>query len=124
MLDLNAVFTDIETQVGVNAHILIGNPDQREEGDQVAAPVVEQQLVMREEKEKGRHVMAEAEFASKEKEKLSARGIGVDLTLTNTIFARLTEDFFVGNRPGDAGDRKGQGKQPHELQGERHSVKE
>ena len=124
MLDLNAVFTDIEAQVGVNAHVLIGDPDQREEGDQVAAPVVEQQLVMREEKEKGRHVMAEAEFAGKEKEKLAACGIGVGLTLTNTVFARLTENLFMSYGPGDAGNRERERKKPHELQRERHFVKE
>ena len=115
MLDLNTVFTDIETQVGVNAHVLIGDPDEREEGDQVAAPVVEQQLVMREEKEKGRHIMAEAEFAGKQEEKLAACRIGMDLTLTDAIFARLTEDFFMRHRPGDAGDGESERKKPYEL---------
>lgn len=46
VLDLDAVFADIEPQVGVNAHVLVSNPDEREKRNQVAAPVVEQQLVM------------------------------------------------------------------------------
>ena len=124
MFDFDAVFADIEPQVGVNAHVLIGDPDQREEGDEVAAPVVKQQLVMREEEEKGRHIVAEAEFAGKEKEKLAACGIGVGLTLTNTICARLTENLFMSYGPGDAGNRERERKKPHELQRERHSVKE
>lgn len=41
VLDLDAVLADIEAQVGVNAHVLVGDPDQREERDQVAAPVIE-----------------------------------------------------------------------------------
>ena len=50
MLDFDAIFTDIEPQVGINAHVLVGDPDEREERDEVAAPIVEEQLVMREER--------------------------------------------------------------------------
>jgi len=42
------------------------------------------------------------------------------LTLADAVFARLAEDFFVGDRPGNAGDRKGQRKEPDDLQSERH----
>jgi hypothetical protein len=41
VLDLDAVLADIETQVRVDAHVLIGDPDQSEKRDQVAAPVIE-----------------------------------------------------------------------------------
>lgn len=121
MLDLNAILADIEPQVRVNTHVLVGDPDEREEGDQVAAPVVEQQLVMGEDEEKGRHVMAEAEFAGKEEEKLAAGRVGMALTLADTIFARLAEDLFMRHGPGNAGDGKRERKKPYELQGERHS---
>lgn len=121
MLDLDAILADIEPQVGVNAHVLVGDPDERKKGDQVAAPIVEQKLVMREHKEKGRDVMAEAEFAGKEEEKFAAGGVGMALTLADTIFARLTEDFFMRHGPGDAGDRERERKKPYELQRKRHS---
>src|SRR5579859_1077995 len=120
VFDFDAVLADVETQVGVDAHVLIGDPDRREERDQVAAPIVEQQLVMGDEQEEGGYVMAEAEFAGEEEKEFSARGIGMALTLADAVFARLAEDFFVGNRPGNAGDGKRQRKQPYELQGERH----
>ena len=121
MLDLDAVFADIEPQVGVNAHVLVGDPDEREERDQVAAPIVKQQLVMREKKEERGHVMAEAEFAGKEEEKFAAGRTGMPLTLADTIFARLAEDLFVGHGPGDAGNRERERKKPYELQRKRHS---
>lgn len=121
VLDLNAVFADIETQVSVNAHVLVGNPDEREEGDQVAAPVREQQLVMCEHEEKRRYVMAEAEFAGKEEKELAARRIGMALTLADAIFARLAEDLFMRDSPGDAGNGERKRKKPYELQRERHS---
>ena len=121
MLNFDAVFADIETQVGINAHVLVGDPDEREESYEVAAPVVEQQLVMREDKEKGRHVMAEAEFARKEEKELAAGGAGMALTLADTIFARLAEDFFMRYGPGDAGNGERERKKPYELQRERHS---
>lgn len=47
MLDFDAVFADIEPQVRVNAHVLVGDPDEREKGDEVTAPIVEQQFVTR-----------------------------------------------------------------------------
>ena len=120
VFDFDAVFTDVETQVGVNAHVLVGDPDKGEKGDQVAAPVIEQQLVMREKEEKRAYVMAEAEFAGKEEEKFAASGIGMALTLADAVFTRLTEDFFMRDSPGDAGDGKSERKKPYELQSERH----
>lgn len=107
--------------MGINAHVLVGDPDEREKRDQIAAPVVEQQLVMGEDKEKRRHVMAEAEFAGEEEKELAAGGAGMALTLADTIFAGLTEDFFMRHGPGDAGNGQSERKKPHELQRERHS---
>lgn len=121
VLDLSAVFADIETQVSVNAHVLVCDPDEREEGDEITAPVVEQQLVMGKDKEKRRDIMTKAEFAGKEKEKLAAGSVGMALTLADAIIARLTEDFFMRDGSGDAGDGQGERKKPYELQRKRHS---
>ena len=120
MLDFSAVLADIEPQVGVNAHVLVGNPDQRETADQVAAPVIEKELVMGDEEEEDRYVMAEAEFAGKEKIKFTAKCFRIAFTLADAVFARLAEDFFMGDRPGNAGNRDSQREQPHNLQREGH----
>ena len=120
MFDFDAVLANIETQVGVNAHVLVGNPYEGEERDQVAAPIVEQQLVMREDEEKCSDVMAEAELAGKEEKKLAADWVAMDLALADAIFAGLTEDLFMRHGPGDAGDGESERKKPYELQSERH----
>lgn len=121
MLDFDAVFADIETQVSVNAHVLIGNPDEREKGDEIAAPVVEEKLVAGKDEEKRGYIVAEAEFAGEEEEKLAASGVGMALTLADAVFAGLAEDLFMRHGPGDAGNRERERKKPHELQRERHS---
>jgi len=121
VLNFDAVFADIETQMGVNAHVLIGNPDKREKGDEVAAPVIEEKLVAGNEEEKCRYVMAEAEFAGEEEEELSAGRAGMALTLADAIFAGFAENFFMRHGPGDAGNRQRKRKKPYELQRERHS---
>ena len=106
--------------MGVNTHVLVGDPDQCKKGDEVAAPIVEEKLVVGEEEEKCRHIMAEAELAGKQEEKLAASGVGVALTLADAIFTRLAEDFFMRYGPGDAGDGNRERKKPYELQSERH----
>ena len=75
---------------------------------------------MREEEEKRRHVMTEAEFTGKKEEKLAAYRVGMGLTLAETIFARLAEDFFMSDGPGDAGYGQRERKKPYDLQCERH----
>src|SRR5437868_13022034 len=110
MLDLDAVLADIEAQVGVDAHVLVGDPDQREERDQVAAPIVEQQLVAGDEQEESGYVMAETEFAGEEEKELPAGRVGMALGLADAVLARLAENVLVRDRPGDTGDRQRQRK--------------
>ncbi len=121
MLNLNAVLADIETQAGVDAHVLVGDPDQSEAGNQVAAPVIEQQLVARDEQEKNGHVMAEAELACEKEIKFAAEVDAIVLTLAGAVFAGFAKNFFVRDRPGNAGDGNGQYEQPYQLHSERHS---
>src|ERR1035438_1655561 len=42
--DLHLLLLDIESQVVVDAHVLIGDPDQSEEGDQISAPIGIQEM--------------------------------------------------------------------------------
>jgi len=121
MLDLNAVLADVEPQVSVDAHVLVGDPHQREERDQVAAPVIEQEFVARNDQKERRYIMAEAEFAGEEEIKFAAQQVAMALTLANAVFARFAENLFMRDRPGNAGDRDGQHEQRDDLYGERHS---
>ena len=66
------------------------------------------------------HHSAETEFAGEEEKELSAGRVGMALTLADAVLAWLAENVLVRDRPGDAGDRQRQSKQPHELQRESH----
>jgi hypothetical protein len=48
--------------------------------------------------------MAEEEFAGEKKKELSAGRVGMHLTLADAVFARLAKNFFMRDRPGNAGD--------------------
>src|SRR5690242_1503769 len=93
LLDLDALAFDVEAQPAEEAHILVGHPDQREAADQVAAPIVVEQLVARDDEEKGRHIMAETVFAGEQVEKFSLDQSPTSLATFDTILARLAEDF-------------------------------
>ena len=71
-------------------------------------PVIEQELIARDEQEKNGYVMAEAELAGKKEIKFAADIDAIVLTLAGAIFARLAKNFFMRDRPGNAGDRNGQ----------------
>src|SRR4051812_29098251 len=64
--------------------------------------------------------MAEAEFTGKEKKKLAAKSFRIAFTLANAVFARLAENLFMRDRPGNAGNGNGQHKQPDNLQRQGH----
>jgi len=108
----------------VEAHILVGNPDQGKAANQVPAPVIEQELVAREPQKKDGHIMTEAVFTGKKKKELAPEKSPVCLALVNTIVAWLFEDLFMGHRPRDGSNGQRQQKQPENLDGKRHLRKE
>jgi len=54
----------VEAQPVVDAHVLVGNPNHRKEGEKVATPVIEKQLISCDRENPCRDVVAEAIFAS------------------------------------------------------------
>ena len=117
LLNLHSLFLNVQAQMCVEAHILIGNPDQGKAANQVSAPVIEQEFVAREPQKKDCHVVAEAVFTGKNKKELAPEKSRVPLALVDTIVAGLFEDLFMGHRPRNGSDGKGQQKQPDDLDG-------
>lgn len=62
-LDFDLLVLDVGTKTVVDAHVLIGNPDEGEEGDKVSAPIGIKQLEAGDDEEQRREVMAETIFA-------------------------------------------------------------
>jgi hypothetical protein len=103
-LDLFALGLDAQAQAPEDAHVDIGHPDQREDCNQEATPVVEQQAVTREQHKKERDPVAQAVIARENVENLPLKEPLAILAALLAVFARFTGYLFVGNRPGDAGD--------------------
>src|SRR3954469_15737660 len=116
LLDLDALALDVEPQPAVDAHILIGDPHQREAADQITAPVGIQQLVARDNEEEDGYIMAKTILAGEQVKKLAFKQSSAALAFSDAKIARLAEDFFVRHRPGDAGDGHGEDEQPGDLQ--------
>jgi len=106
--------------VGEDRHVEVRDRHQRESADQVSAPIFEEQAVARQDEEEDRHVVAEAVFAGEDVKKLSLHQSAAFLALALAEFARLPEDLFVRDRPGNARDRQGQQQQPNDLDTEAH----
>lgn len=120
MFRLETIDLEIDPDIGEEGHIKVRYPHQRKETDDVAAPVLVEELVPREDEEQCGYVMAETIFTCKQVEELPRSKRPAVLTASNAVFARLPEDFFVGDRPRNGSDRNRQHKEPDYLGGERH----
>src|SRR5580658_9967924 len=109
---------DVQPQPVEGAHVDVGDPNESEPCDQVAAPAVVQKLKMSHQQKGQRDVVAEAVFAGKEVEKFPPPQGAAVFTLALAPVARLAEGFFMRDCPTDAGDGNGKQQQKRELMGE------
>jgi hypothetical protein len=85
--NLQVLMFDVEAEAVVNAHVLIGNPDKGEEGDEISTPSPVEHVETRNDQEHGRDVVAETVFAGEQiKEFTSGEATGL-ARLTLTIFS-------------------------------------
>lgn len=105
-LDGDVLAFNVEAQPVIDAHILVRNPDQREERDHITAPIVKNQLVACNSQESCGHVMAQAIFAGKKVKQLAPEPRAA-LALTLAIFLKFTKNRFVSTGPCDASDGDG-----------------
>jgi hypothetical protein len=87
------------------AHVNIGDPDQREPCNHVTPPIEQQQLVLCYKQHQGRYIETEAIFAGEQVKKFSMKQGFPGYALLFAIIPGLGENFFVRNRPCNAGDR-------------------
>src|SRR5581483_4516731 len=119
VLDFDSLFLHSQFHNAEGAHIQVGYEHQGKPCDEVSEPPVVKQVVPRKRQEKRGNIVTETVFASKEIEELSFRERGRRFALVLAVIARLPENFFVCDRPGDTrhGDREQ--KQVHHLYAER-----
>ena len=69
--DFHPIFPNLQAQPAKEAHVDVGQPYQRETCDEIASPVIEQQLVTGDEQEEGGDVVTEAILAREQVEELA-----------------------------------------------------
>ena len=119
--DFDLLTFDVETQAVVDAHVLIRDPHQGEEREQISTPILVEQFVVSNYQKDDYHVVAEAILTGEEIEKFAFEDVAL-VTLTLAELARLAKDFFVGDGPGDRRDWYSKHKQPNELQDDGHGA--
>jgi hypothetical protein len=120
LLGLKSFDLQIHADIGEHRHVLVRDPDESKEADEVSAPVLKEKLVSGDEQEEGCDVMTEAIFAGEQVEEFALYQRRGFLAAALTIFARFAKDLFMRDRPGDTGDRNRQNEQPDDLGRERH----
>ena len=111
---------DVEPDAVEQAHIDVGNPDQREPRDQIAAPARVEHLELGDQKKECRDVVAEAILAGEEVEEFPYEDGAAVFAFTLAPVAGLAKELFVGDGPGGACDGDGEKEEIGELAAERH----
>jgi hypothetical protein len=114
-LDFLLSVGNLKTHSAVQIEIEVGDEDEREEANEVAAPTREQKVVARNYDEKERDPMAEAVFAGEEVKKLAGQQRAASLAPALTKFPWLAKNFLKHHGPRNAGDRNRQDKKPRNL---------
>ena len=94
---------DFEAEAVEDTHVDVGHPDEREPGDEIAAPAWVEKVEAGEDEEECGDVVREAVFAGEEVEEFSGDERFAILRFFLAELARLAEDLFVGDGPCGAG---------------------
>lgn len=122
--NFDVLVLDVEAKTVVDAHVVVGDPDQGKEGHEISAPSGVEHLEPRDDQEQDSDVVAETVLAGEQIKKIAPGETAGLARLALTIFAWLTKDFFVSEGPGSASHRNGQHQEPDELDSERHGKNE
>jgi hypothetical protein len=93
--DLYLLTLDVETKAVVDAHVLIRNPHQGEQREQISAPILIEQLVASDDQKQNYYVVAKAIFTGEKIEKFTPEDVAARLALAVAILACLAKDFWV-----------------------------
>src|SRR5262245_29800052 len=122
-VDLLAILTNFKTQFAERAHIGIGDEDERKERDDVAAPVVQPQVVACEDQKRERDVMAEAVLTREQVKEFAFDDRLAALAAADAVVARSAEEFFARHGPCQARDWNGEDEEHRDLHAETHDVR-
>jgi len=97
-VDGNMLVLNFQSQAVVNAHVLVGNPHQREKRNQISAPIRKQEFETGNQQKQGCDIVAEAVFAGEDvKELTSHKPATVLLRLAELL--QFTKNCFMSHGP-------------------------
>jgi hypothetical protein len=108
--DLGAFLTDIQSDSAKEAHIYVGNPNQSEPGNEVAAPVgIEQLKASNDQKSRG-YIVTKAVFTGEKVEELALINSPAYFTFRDAVVAKFANYLFMGDSPSNGSDGKSEQK--------------
>jgi hypothetical protein len=111
-LAVQPIIFEIGSNEEEKAHVGIGDPDQRQAGDQETAPIGIEQLIAGDKEQQGGHVKAKTILAGKEIKEFPVEQGSSGQALSFTEGPGFRKYFLVRDGPGDTGDRNGEDKKP------------
>lgn len=120
--DFRLILLDVDAYAAVPGHVNIGHPYECKSGNEIAAPIRVKEFVLRDDEEKNHNVMTETIFTREEVEEFPDRNVTSMFAHVYEVFSRLTKNFFVRNRPGNAGNGQCQHEQDEDIMnGDNHA---
>lgn len=104
-VNLDLLVFDVQSEMVVNTHVLVSDPDKSEPGNQISTPIGEKKFEAGNDQKQSGNVMAEAVFAGEEIKKFAARKISCSSGLLLAIVPGFAKDFFMSDGPSDTGHR-------------------
>src|SRR5581483_8318033 len=95
---------NFQPQTVVDAHVLVGNPHQREKRNQIPAPIRKQKFETSNQQKQRRHIVAEAVFAGEHIKELTPQKTAIVLLRFRELL-HFAEDRLMSRRPRDTSDR-------------------
>lgn len=114
-LRFHSFFLNAQSQTEKQAHVNIGDPDQREERHQIAAPILVEQTEMRDDQDQRRHVKTKTILTGENIEELAGQQPFAFPATTLTPGPWLGKDFLVRHRPCNDRHRQSQQQKMNDL---------
>jgi hypothetical protein len=116
-LDLESFMVNVEVQMCKRPHVYIREPHQREQRNQVSAPIRVKKFEARNDQKERGYIVAEAVLTREQVEELPLPYARRGLAPVFAIVPRFPQNLFVGDRPCDGSDGNRQNQEPQQLRG-------
>jgi hypothetical protein len=119
-LDVLPLRRNRQPQPSEKTHVKVCDPDNREAGYEVAAPILKNQSEPGQKQHPDRDIVAEAVLAGEQVKEFARQDVPAGVASGGEPISEFPEDILVGNRPGHACDWNRKEEQQEHLVTDRH----